>query len=93
MHYENQLLLTSLRVVFHQDNPPCHNKYLATMTKSHELYFELFPHLFLIWPHAARRPKKMLAGKRFGTNENNKQLVLRPKKKVSKGEKGAGMLE
>ena len=45
------------KVLFHQDNAPCH-KSIATMAKMHELHFELLPHL-----------KRMLQGKRFGSNE------------------------
>ena len=60
--------------LFHQDNAPCH-KSIKTMTKLHELNFELLPHpsyspdlaLNDYWLFADL--KKMLAGKKFRTNE------------------------
>lgn len=62
------------KILFHQDNAPCH-KSLKTMAKLHELGFELLPHLpyspdlapsdFWLFSDL----KKMLAGKRFGSNE------------------------
>ena len=42
------------KVLFHQDNTPCH-KSLVTMVKLHELGFELLPHpphILQIWPPA-----------------------------------------
>ena len=62
------------KVLFHQDNAPCH-KSIKTMVKLHELNFELLPH-----PHYSPDMatinywlfidfKRMLQGKRFGSNE------------------------
>lgn len=51
------------KVLFHQDNAPCH-KSLRTMAKIHELGFELLPH-----PPYSPDLKRMLAGKKFGCNE------------------------
>ena len=62
------------KVIFHQDNTPCH-KSIATMAKLHELHFELLPHP----PYSPELApnnywlftdiKRMLQGKRFGFNE------------------------
>ena len=61
------------KVLFHQDNAPCH-KSIATMAKFHELQFELLPHQ----PYSLDLSpsdylftdlKRMLQGKRFGSNE------------------------
>ena len=63
------------KVLFHQDNAPC-DKSMKTMVKMNELSFELLPHQ----PHSpdltpsdywlfAGLEKKMLQGKRFGSNE------------------------
>lgn len=62
------------KVLFHQDNAPCH-KSLRTMAKIHELGFELLPHPpyspdlapsdFFLFSDL----KRMLAGKKFGCNE------------------------
>lgn len=62
------------KVLFHQDNAPCH-KSIATMAKMHELGFELLPHPpyspdlapsdFYLFADL----KKMLAGKKYGSNE------------------------
>ena len=62
------------KVLFHQDNALCH-KSIATMAKLYELQFKLRPHL----PYSSDlNPsdywlfidlKKMLQGKRFGSNE------------------------
>ena len=62
------------KVLFHQDNAPCH-KSIATMAKLYELHFKLLPHLPYspelapsnCWLFADR--KRMLQGKRFGSNE------------------------
>ena len=62
------------KVLFHQDNALCH-KSIAIVAKLHELHFELLPHtlysLDLIpsyyWLFANLR--RMLLGKRFGSNE------------------------
>ena len=62
------------KVLFHQDNTPCH-KLIATMAKLHELHFELLPHPPYspdlapsnYWLFADL--KRMLQGKRFGSNE------------------------
>ena len=62
------------KVLFNQDNAPCH-KLITTMAKLHELHFELFPHP-LYSPDLAPSDywlfadlKRMLQGKRFGSNE------------------------
>lgn len=62
------------KVLFHQDNAPCH-KSLKTMAKLHELGFELLPHPPYS-PDLAPSDyflfsdlKRMLAGKKFGSNE------------------------
>ena len=61
------------KVLFHQDNAPCH-KSLKTMAKLHELGFELLPHPpyspdlapsdFFLFSDL----KRMLAGKKFGSD-------------------------
>lgn len=61
------------KMIFQQDNAPCH-KSIATMAKLHELGFELLPHPPYS-PDLAPSDylfadlKKMLAGKKFGSNE------------------------
>ena len=62
------------KVLFHQDNAPCH-KSIATMAKVYELHFKLLPHQ----PYSPDIPpsgswlfadlKRMFQGKRFGSNE------------------------
>ena len=62
------------KVLFHQDNAACH-KSIATMAKLHELHFELLLHppyspdlaSSNYWLFA--NLKRMLQGKRFGSNE------------------------
>ena len=62
------------KVLFHQDNAPCH-KSMKTMVKLNELSFKFLPHppysLDLVpgdyWLFADL--KKILQGKRFGSNE------------------------
>ena len=62
------------KVVFHQDNAPCH-KSIAMMAKLHELHFELLPHPpdspdlapSNYWLFA--NLKRMLPGRIFGSNE------------------------
>ena len=62
------------KFLFHQDNAPCH-KTIKTMAKLHELNSELLPHPPYspdlapsdYWLFADL--KKMLAGKKFRTNE------------------------
>ena len=61
-------------MLFHQDNAPCH-KLIATMAKLHKLHFELLPHPSNspdlapsdYWLFADL--KRILQGKRFGSNE------------------------
>ena len=62
------------KVLFHQDNPPCH-KSMKTMVKLNELSFELLPHPPYS-PNLAPNDywifadlKKILQGKGFGSNE------------------------
>lgn len=62
------------KVLFHQDNAPCH-KSIKTMAKFHELGYELLPHPPYS-PDLAPSDyflfadlKRMLAGKKFKTNE------------------------
>ena len=62
------------KVLFNQDNTPCH-KLIATMIKLHEFLFELLLHLPYS-PDLAPSDyslfadlKRMLQGKRFGSNE------------------------
>ena len=66
------------KVLFHQDNPPCH-KMIATMAKLHELRFELLHHPPYS-PNLAPSDywlfvdlKRMLQEKRFGSN---KEVIL-----------------
>ena len=62
------------KVLFHQDNALCH-KSIVTMAKLHELHFKLLPHPpntpdlapSDYWLFAD--VKRMLQGKRFGSNE------------------------
>lgn len=66
--------LKKKKVLFHQDNAPCH-KSMKTMAKLHELGFELLPHPpyspdlapsdFFLFSGL----KRMLAGKKFKTDE------------------------
>ena len=75
------------KVLFHQDNAPCH-KSLAAMAKLNELSFELLPHPPYS-PNLAPSDyylfadlKKMLQGKRFYSNEEVvtiRTLISRPK--------------
>ena len=62
------------KILFHQDNAPCH-KFMKTMVKFNELGFDLLPHPPYspdlapsdYWLFADL--KKMLQGKKFGSNE------------------------
>ena len=62
------------KVLFHQDNALCH-KLITTMTKLHELHFEFFlrqpfsPDLASSDYWLFANLKRMLQGKRFGSNE------------------------
>ena len=62
------------KVLFHQDNTPCH-KSIVTMAKLHELHFKLRSRLPYSLDLAPRNYwlladlKKILQGKRFGSNE------------------------
>jgi transposase len=62
------------KVLFHQDNAPCH-KSIVTMAKLHELGFKLLPHppyspdLAPSDYYLFAGLKKMLARKRFSSNE------------------------
>ena len=60
------------KVLFHQDNAPCH-KSISTMAKLHELHFELLlhpPYSPDMAPYSLfANLKRMLQGKRFGSNE------------------------
>ena len=66
--------LKKTKVLFHEDNVPCH-KLIATMAKLHELHFELLLHPPYspdltpseYWLFADL--KRMLQRKRFGSNE------------------------
>ena len=68
------LQIKKKKVLFHQDNTPCH-KLIAMMARLHELHFELLPHP----PYSPDLApsnywlfvdlKRMLLGKRFGSNE------------------------
>jgi histone-lysine N-methyltransferase SETMAR len=63
------------KILFHQDNIPCHKSKKITMEKLHELKIELLPHPPYspdltpsdYWLFA--NLKKMLAGKKFRSNE------------------------
>ena len=94
------------KVLFHQDNAPCH-KSMKTMAKLNELGFELLPHPPYspdlspsdYWLFADL--KKMLRGKRFGSNdeviaETNAYFEGKEKnrftKAVSKDWKSVGMI-
>ena len=71
---EKRLQMKKKKVLFHQDNVPCH-KSLATIAKLNKLSFKLLPHP----PYSPDLPnsecylfadlKKMLQGKRFYSNE------------------------
>ena len=62
------------KIIFHQDNAPCH-KSMKTVSKLSELGYEMLPHQPYspdlapsdYWLFADL--KKMLQGKRFGSNE------------------------
>lgn len=64
--------LVRKKVLFHEDNAPCH-KSMKTMVKLHELGFELLPHSpyspalalsdFILFANL----KRMLRGKKFST--------------------------
>ncbi|GFT82754.1 histone-lysine N-methyltransferase SETMAR [Nephila pilipes] len=66
--------LKKKKVLLHQDNAPCH-KSVKTMTKIHELGFELLPHppyspdLYPSDYFLFSDLKRMLAGKKFSSNE------------------------
>ncbi|GFT60749.1 histone-lysine N-methyltransferase SETMAR [Nephila pilipes] len=71
---EKRQHLKKKKVLLHQDNAPCH-KSVKTMAKIHELGFELLPHPPYS-PDLAPRDyflfsdlKRMLAGKKFSSNE------------------------
>lgn len=71
---KNRLHLKKKKVLFHQDNAPCH-KSMKTMAKLHELSFELLPHPPYS-PDLAPSDyflfadlKRMLAGKKFKTDK------------------------
>ena len=87
------------KVLFHQNNAPCH-KSIAKMAKLHELHFELLPHppystdLASSDYYLLADLKRMLLGKRFGSNEEV-EYILRPKinrftKKASKCQRSVG---
>ena len=71
---EKRLQMKKKKVLFHQDNAPCH-KSLATMAKLNELSRELLPHppysldLAPSDYYLFADLKKMLQGKRFYSNE------------------------
>ena len=71
---EKRLQMKKKKVLFHQDNAPCH-KSLATMAKLNELSFKLLPHppyspdLAPSDYYLFADLKKMLQGKRFYSNE------------------------
>ena len=71
---EKRLQMRKKKVLFHQDNAPCH-KSLATMAKLNELSFKMLPHppystdLAPSDYHLFADLKKMLQGKRFYSNE------------------------
>ena len=86
--------------LFNQDNAPYH-KWIATMAKLHELLFELLPHPPYspdlapsnYWLFADL--KRMLLGKRFGSNEEvnlKTEAYFEPKNK-SFYRKGIELLE
>lgn len=66
--------LKKKKVLFHQDNAPCHTS-KVTMAKLNELHFQLLPHppyspdLAPSDFYLFARLKQMLAGKRFRSNE------------------------
>ena len=71
---EKRPQLKKKKVLFHQDNAPCH-KSMATMGKLHELPFELLSHLPYT-PYLAPSDyylfadlKSMFQGKRYGSNK------------------------
>ena len=66
--------LVKKKILLHQDNPPCH-KSLKTITKMHELGFELLllppysPDLASSDYHLFFKLKKILCGNRFGPDK------------------------
>ena len=71
---EKRLQMKKKKMLFHQDNAPCH-KALVTMANLNELRFELLPHPPFSTDLASSDYylfadlKKMLPGKRFYSNE------------------------
>ena len=73
-HSQQSVMISAWEVLFHQGNVPCH-KSMKTMVKLNEFSFELLPHP----PYSPdltssdywlfTNLKKMLQGKRFGSNE------------------------
>ena len=71
---KKRLQMKKKKVLFHQDNAPC-LKSIAAVAKLHKLHLKLLPHL----PYSPDQdpsdyclfadPKRMLEGKRFGSNE------------------------
>ena len=88
------------KVLFYQDNAPCH-KSIATMAKLYELHFKLLLHP-PYYPDLAPSDywvfvdlKRMLQGKRFGSNE---EVILETEayfeaKDKSSYKKGTELLE
>ena len=96
---EKRLQMKKKKVLFHQDNAPCH-KSLATMAKLNELSFELLPHPPYTGSGPQRllpvcRPQKMLQGKRFYSSEEviTETNVYYEGKDKSFYKKGIEMLE
>ena len=86
---EKGLQMKKKKVLFHQDNAPCH-KSLTAMAKLNELSFELLPHppySLELGPsdyYLFADLKEMFQGKRFSSNEeviNEKNVYIEAKDK------------
>ena len=73
---KKQLQMKKKKVLFHQDNAPCH-KLIATMAKLHELYFELLPYP----PYSPDLPPPATAGCLQTSKEYSRERDLAPIKK------------
>lgn len=56
------------KIIFHQDNAPCHNS-MKTMVKLGEFGFCVFPPPIVLHQRLFADLKKMLQGKKLGSNK------------------------